>query len=320
MLELFKSLFENNIQYHDGVYINQNTSNFENQLQTNDVFSDKWSKFFEEEIKKQDRVFEFQKKWYLDLYGFENEDSLSYYLTDKAIILDAGCGLGYKAKWFSELSPKSIVIGMDFSDSIYHAKKKYSDSENLFFVKGDIANTNIKEKSIDYVNCDQVIHHTEDPASTLDEFSRILKNSKEIALYVYAKKALPREILDDHFRELTKKTSKKDMWDFSEQMTILGKKLSDLNIEIDVPDIPLLSIKGGKYDIQRFIYWNFIKCFWNGDLGHENSVSTNYDWYAPSNADRFSKDEFLKFVKNAGLKENYFHSEEACYSGRFKKK
>ena len=45
----------------------------------------------------------------------------------------------------------------------------------------------------------------------------------------------------------------------------------------------------------------FIKCFWNSDLGHENSVSTNYDWYA-SNADRFSKDEFLKFVKNAGLK------------------
>ena len=51
------------------------------------------------------------------------------------------------------------------------------------------------------------------------------------------------------------------MWDFSEQMTILGKKLSDLNIEIDVPDIPFLSIKGGKYDIQRFIYWNFIKMF-----------------------------------------------------------
>ena len=89
--------------------------------------------------------------------------------------------------------------------------------------------TNLKEKSIDYINCDQVIHHTEDPTSTLNEFNRILKNSKEIALYVYAKKALPRELLDDHFRELTKKTSKKDMWDFSKQITALGKTLSDLN-------------------------------------------------------------------------------------------
>jgi len=24
---------------------------------------------------------------------------------------------------------------------------------------------------------------------------------------------------------------------------------------------PELGIKGGKYDLQRFIYWNFLKCF-----------------------------------------------------------
>ena len=320
MTDLFKSLFNKNFQFHNGVYINQKNSKHENQLQTNDAFSDKWSKFSEEEIKKQDRVFKFQKNWYLSLYGFESEQSLKNYLSKKSIILDAGCGLGYKAKWFSELSPKSVVIGMDFSDSIYFAKKRYNDTKNLFFVKGDIADTNFIEESIDYINCDQVIHHTENPDKTLKELNRILKKSKEIALYVYAKKALPRELLDDHFRVLTKKTSKKDMWDFSKQLTALGKTLSDLNVEIEVPDMPLLSIKGGKYDIQRFIYWNFIKCFWNDDLGFENSISTNYDWYAPSNADRFSRDEFLQFVKNVGLKKSYFHSEEACYSGRFKKK
>tara|TARA_B100001287_G_C22563422_1_gene472606 strand:+ start:439 stop:693 length:255 start_codon:yes stop_codon:yes gene_type:complete len=84
--------------------------------------------------------------------------------------------------------------------------------------------------------------------------------------------------------------------------------------------MPLLSIKGGKYDIQRFIYWNFIKCFWNDDLGLENSIYTNYDWYEPSNADRFSRDELLQFVKNFGLKKSYFHSAKACNSGKFKKK
>ena len=59
---------------------------------------------------------------------------------------------------------------------------------------------------------------------------------------------------------MTKKHQKRYVG-FCEQMTILGKTLSDLNIEIDVPEIPLLSIKGGKYDIQRFIYWNFYKMF-----------------------------------------------------------
>ena len=28
------------------------------------------------------------------------------------------------------------------------------------------------------------------------------------------------------------------MWEMSEQLTLLGRRLSDLNIEIEVPDIP----------------------------------------------------------------------------------
>ena len=50
--------------------------------------------------------------------------------------------------------------------------------------------------------------------------------------------------------------------------------------------------------VQRFIYWNFLKCFWKEDWGFDLSKSTNYDWYAPSNAKRFSKDEFLKMKEN----------------------
>ena len=109
------------------------------------------------------------------------------------------------------------------------------------------------------------------------------------------------------------------MWKFSEQMAELGKRLTDLKIEFDSPEIPLLGIKGGKTDLQRFIYWNFIKCFWNKELGLETSISTNYDWYAPSNAERYSKGEFLSMVSNCGLSITFMHSEEACHSGRFEK-
>lgn len=61
------------------------------------------------------------------------------------------------------------------------------------------------------------------------------------------------------------------------------------------------------------------KCFWNDELGVETSISANYDWYAPSNAERYSKDQFMKMVRKAGLIERDFHSEEACHSGRFTK-
>ncbi len=71
--------------------------------------------------------------------------------------------------------------------------------------------------------------------------------------------------------------------------------------------------------LQRFIYWNFIKCFWNENLGYVTSLSTNFDWYSPVNAKRFSKNEVAEDIKAASLKEKFFHEEESCYSGRFVK-
>jgi hypothetical protein len=108
-----------------------------------------------------------------------------------------------------------------------------------------------------------------------------------------------------------------ELLEMSEQLTELGKRLSELRVRFDCPEIPALGIKGGGYDIQRFIYWNFLKCFWNDQLGRETSIMTNYDWYSPSNARRFSEDEVLEFVKKNSLSIAYFHREEACYSGRF---
>ena len=317
--EKVKSLFEKKFSEKNNALIVSDVSEFENQEQTNEVFSEKWVKYDKEDLDEQKKLFEFQKKWYLKLYGFTDEKELRTYLCKKKIILDAGCGLGYKAKWFADLSPDSIVIGMDYSDASYVAAKNYVDTPNLFFVRGDIGNTKIKSSTIDYVSCDQVIHHTENPEKTMIELSRILSSGGELAVYVYAKKALPRELLDDYFRSKTKEISKEDMWKLSEQLTELGRRLTELKINIDVPEMPLLGIKGGEIDLQRFIYWNFIKCFWSEELGKETSLSTNFDWYAPSNALRYSKNEFVQMVVNANLISRPFHSEEACHSGRFLK-
>ena len=208
---------------------------------------------------------------------------------------------------------------MDYSDAIFFAAKEYKKKKNLVFVKNDLADTKIKKNLIDYISCDQVIHHTENPQKTMKEFNRILKTNSELAVYVYAKKSLPRELIDDHFRNKSKLTSKIEMWKFSKQVTELGKRLSELKIDIDVPEISLLGIKAGKMNIQRFIYWNFLKCYWNEELGKQTSLSINYDWYSPSNAFRYHKDEFEKLLVNANFKISKYHSEEACHAGRFLK-
>ena len=291
-------------------------SGHSNQQQTNEVFSAKWEKY--DKSSEKERLYEFQRTWYLKLYGFASEEALHAYLSSCDVIFDAGCGLGYKAAWFAELAPHALVIGMDFSDAARHAARNYAGLPNLFFIQGDIAATGFRDGSIGYASCDQVIMHTENPEMTFAELARITNRAGgEVACYFYAKKALPRELLDDYFRTQCNKIGRQELWAMSEQLAELGKRLSALNVQFEAPDIPELGIKGGTYDIQRFIYWNFLKCFWNEQLGVETSVITNFDWFSPSNARRFSEQEVRGIVRANGLSETFFHSEEACYSGRF---
>ena len=120
-------IFKDKLSKRNGVWIASDNSTFSDQSQTNDVFTDKWQKYSEDELKNQLKFFEFQKNWYLSLYNFKNENELKEFLISKEIILDAGCGLGYKANWFAELSPNTQVIGMDFSDSVFIARETYKN-------------------------------------------------------------------------------------------------------------------------------------------------------------------------------------------------
>jgi SAM-dependent methyltransferase len=292
------------------------SSHHSGQQQTNEAFSEKWQRC-DQSVEKE-RLYDFQRTWYLKLYGFGSADALRAHLAGCHVVFDAGCGLGYKAAWFAELAPHALVIGMDYSEAARHAARNYAHQPNLFFIQGDIATTGFRDGSVDYVSCDQVIMHTESPEKTLAELARIARRGTgEVACYFYAKKALPRELLDDYFRGQCRKLNRDQLWAMAEQVTELGRRLSALNVQFEAPDIPELGIKGGRYDIQRFIYWNFLKCFWNEDLGPETSVITNFDWYSPSNARRFSEQEVHALVRENGLSEKFFHVEEACYAGRF---
>ena len=287
------------------------------QAQTNAAFTSKWGKYGESV--EREKLYEMQRRWYLDLYGFASEADLGQFLRSRPVIFDAGCGLGYKAAWFATLAPRSLVIGMDFSQAAAQAARAYRHLDNLFFVQGDIASTTLADRSVDYVSCDQTIMHTQDPDATFAELVRVTASQGQLACYFYARKALPRELLDDHFRQHCTTMSEEQLWEMSRQLTELGRRLSDLKVKLDVPAIPALGIKGGQYDLQRFVYWNFLKCFWSPELGEDTSVVTNFDWYSPSNARRYTEAEVRELARRAQLSIVHFHQEEACYSGRFRK-
>lgn len=315
--DVIDSLVDRPLQTVRGVYLAAEAGASDNELHTNDAFSEKWTTLGQEATDETEGWKQVQFQWYLRCYGFEDEASFARFLADKTVILDAGCGPGYKAAWLARLAPHARVVGMDLSESIFVAAARYADVPNLTFVKGDIGNTPFRDGAFDFVSCDQVLHHTDSPPDTAKEFGRITRAGGVLNTYVYARKALPRELLDEHFREASKTMSKEDIWALSDQLTQLGRTLSELDITIDVPDMPALNIKGGRQDLQRFIYWNFIKCFWNDDYGWEASKMTNFDWYAPSTAFRYTMDEFTGMIGDAGFRSEFLHSEEACHTGRF---
>ena len=119
-----------------------------NQIQTKKAFSEKWSNSQSNQLTEDLNFINDQRKWFLEHYGFSNLNEFQSFFDDK-IILDAGCGIGFKAAWIADMAPNSIIVGMDISESINIAAEKYKNIDNLFFIKGDILKTPFKNQSFD---------------------------------------------------------------------------------------------------------------------------------------------------------------------------
>ncbi len=95
------------------------------------------------------------------------------------VILDAGCGTGYKALALAKANPGAQVIGVDLSPhSIELAQQRfaYHGLQDLaaFYVLSieDIAQLGIQ---FDYINCDETLYFFDDIAQGLSAFKSVLK-------------------------------------------------------------------------------------------------------------------------------------------------
>jgi SAM-dependent methyltransferase len=142
------------------------------------------------------------------------------------------------------------------------------------------------------VSADQVVHHTPDAAAAVRSLARLVAPGGVFAFYVYKRKAPLREYADDYIRESTTKMSVDECMDFSASMSELGRELSALGATITLErGVPLLGIPPGEHDVQRLIYWHFLKCFWSDDFSHNLNDLVNFDWYHPPYASRHTERE-----------------------------
>jgi SAM-dependent methyltransferase len=244
-------------------------------------FKDKWNNnptiLFKETLDENSEIF----KWLNYRNGFKDGEEFRRYLSNKKRILDAGCGNGRVTALLEQYSNKdSEIIGIDIASADV-AKDNLSSFTNVKIFQKDLMGDLKDLGKFDFIYCQEVLHHTKSPEKSFGNLCKILLPGGEIAIYVYKKKAPVREYVDDFIREKISEMSYEDAIKICDQITELGKKLSEMNVKIQVPNVDILEIKEGEYDLQRFVYYFFMKCFWNKDYSFQENSVINYEWYHP---------------------------------------
>jgi len=265
-------------------------------------FSDKWKNnpelVFEETLREGSEIF----LWILNRNGFKDSGELSCFLKSKNRILDAGCGNGRVTALLRKYSNPATteIIGIDFVASKI-AKKNLASQKNISFYKKDLLDDLTDLGKFDLIYCQEVLHHTKNPQQAFLNLTKILNARGEIAIYVYKKKAPIREFTDDFIRKKISAMTYEEAMKVCEEITTLGKSLSDSKIKIQVLEVNVLEIKAGEYDLQRFLYHFFMKCFWNDNLSFHDNAVINYDWYHPQDCSRHTIEEVRKWFADARL-------------------
>ena len=154
----------------------------------------------------------------------------------------------------------------------------------------------------DFIYCQEVLHHVENPKVAFENLVKILSKNGDIAIYVYKIKGPIREFSDEYIRKKVSDLKYDEASQALTEITKLGKILTELNVKLKVPDIKLLDIKKGEYDLQRFIYHFFLKCFWNDDFSFKDNNAVNYDWYHPKLSFKFEIEEVKSWFDLNDLK------------------
>jgi SAM-dependent methyltransferase/uncharacterized protein YbaR (Trm112 family) len=268
------------------------------QDETFESFSAKWERVSSAEIAQRYRQ---QHQWYVERYGFGDEEGLAAFLAGKRRVLEAGTGTGGDAARFARLS-EAQVVGIDLSAAIDVAQSEFGGPSNLDFVQADLLRPPFRKGEFDFISSDQVIHHTPDAPRAFATIAERLAPGGHLAVYVYKVKAPLRELADDWIRGRSTRMSPEDCLELSRDITEFGRALSRTGARVTLErGVPLLGIEAGEHDVQRLVYWTFMKCFWNEDFSENLNALVNFDWYHPPFASRHTPDEVRSWCAEAGL-------------------
>ena len=94
---------------------------------------------------------------------------------------DLGCGIGRWSYFLKDIAKEIVLI--DFSESIFEARKNLSESDNMIFIMADVLDLPFQDDTFDFIFCLGVLHHIPSPA--LQSVRKLSRLAPEFLVYLY---------------------------------------------------------------------------------------------------------------------------------------
>lgn len=277
----------------------------EQQAKTTETFSDKWRRFKTYGLEPAHEDFLFG--WYMKKFGLVNHDELVAFYANRGRILEVGPGSGFNTRFIAKHS-KGQVFALDVSDAAFTTFENTRELENCIVVQADLMEAPFEDDSFDLIIADGVLHHTPNTRAAVRALYAKVKPGGQFFFYVYKKMGAARQFCDTFIREQFTKLSPEECYAACESLTEFGRELSRLNAKIELTKpIDVLGIPAGAHDVQRLIYYGFVKMFWNEAFDFETNNMVNFDWYHPHDAWQHTQDEVEGWLKELGVSQYQFN-------------
>ncbi len=268
------------------------------QARTTQTFSDKWRRFKNYGLEPAHQ--EFLYDWYCKKFGVADVEALKAIYRDCAMTLEVGPGSGFNSRFIAETT-RGQHVALDVSDAASTTFGNTKDVSNCTVVQADLMDAPFPDGTFDLIVADGVLHHTPDTREAVRALYAKLRPGGRFFFYVYRQMGAARYFVDQHIRQAFMPLSPDECYAACEGITELGRELSKLGAKITLEKpIDVLGIPAGTHDVQRLLYYNFIKCFWNDAFDYETNNMVNFDWYHPHNAWQHSTEEVTGWLHELG--------------------
>lgn len=277
----------------------------EGQELTNVTFSDKWKRFKNYGLEPEHEEFLFG--WYCKKLNLPNRDALKAFYAGMDKVLECGPGSGFNSRFIAE-NCRGQHFALDISEAAFTTFENTQHLPNCTVVQADLNHAPFDDDTFDFVIADGVLHHTPNTRAAVEALYKKVRPGGQFFFYIYKRMGASRYFCDQHIREQFMKLSTEECYQACEGLTELGRELSKLNAKITLEKpIEVLGIPAGEHDVQRLVYYNWVKCFWNDAFDYETNNMVNFDWYHPHHAWQHTPEEVAGWMADLGVKEYSFN-------------